>query len=101
MNDSICASICAGTFLKQTKRITMTLEQAKQAFEIIQKIDKNIEIINNLKYKKTHSIRFCKVEANESDFIILDKELIDTIVDHSLHVLTEEIWELEQELKLL
>lgn len=79
----------------------MTLEQAKQAFEIIQKIDRNIEIINNLKYKKTHSIRFCRVEANESDFIVLDKDLIDTILDHSLHVLTEEIWELEQELKLL
>lgn len=79
----------------------MTLEQAKQAFEIIQKIDRNIEIINNLKYKKTHNIRFCRVEANESDFIVLDKDLIDTILDHSLHVLTEEIWELEQELKLL
>ena len=79
----------------------MTLEQAKQASEIIQKIDRNIEIINNLKYKKTHSIRFCRVEANESDFIVLDKDLINTILDYSLHVLNEEIWELEQELKLL
>ena len=79
----------------------MTLEQAKQASTILQKIDRNNEIINNLKFKKTHSIRFCKVEANESDFITLDKDLIDTILDHSLHVLTEEIWELQQELKLL
>ena len=79
----------------------MTLEQAKRASEILQKIDTNNEIINNLKFKKTHNIRFCKVEANESDFITLDKELIDTIVDHLLHVLTEEIWELQQELKLL
>lgn len=79
----------------------MTLEQAKQASDILQKIDRNNEIINNLKFKKTHNIRFCKVEANESDFIILDKELIDSILDHSLHVLTEEIWELKQELKLL
>lgn len=79
----------------------MTLEQAKQASEILQKIDRNNEIINNLKFKKTHNIRFCKVEANESDFITLDKELIDSIVKHSLNVLTEEIWELQQELKLL
>lgn len=79
----------------------MTLEDAKHVSDILQKIDRNNEIINNLKFKKTHNIRFCKVEANESDFIVLDKDLIDTILDHSLHVLTEEIWELEQELKLL
>ena len=78
----------------------MTLEQAKQASEILQKIDRNREIINNLKLKKTHDIRFSRGNI-ESDFIILDKDLIDTIVDHSLHVLTEKIWELEQELKLL
>jgi len=77
----------------------MTLEQAKQASDILQKIDRNKEIINNLKFKKTHDIKFGRI--NESSFIILDKELIDTIVDHFLHVLTEEIWELEQELKLL
>ena len=77
----------------------MTLEQAKQASEILQKIDRNREIINNLKLKKTTDIKFGRI--NESSFIILDKELIDTILDHSLHVLTEEIWELEQELKLL
>lgn len=77
----------------------MTLEQPKQASDILQKIDRNREIINNLKYKKTHDIKFGRI--NESSFIILDKELIDTILDHSLHVLTEEIWELEQELKLL
>lgn len=77
----------------------MTLEQAKQASKILQKIDRNNEIINNLKFKKTHDIKFGRI--NESSFIILDKELIDTIVDHSLHVLTAEIWELQQELKLL
>jgi hypothetical protein len=77
----------------------MTLEQAKQASVILQKIDRNKEIINNLKFKKTHDIKFGRI--NESSFIILDKELIDTIVDHSLHELSEEIWELEQELKLL
>ena len=79
----------------------MTLEEAKQVCNILQKIDRNNEIITNLKFKKTHNIRFCKVEANESDFIVLDKNLIDTILDHSLHVLTEKIWELQQELKLL
>jgi len=77
----------------------MTIEQAKTASDILQKIDRNKEIINNLKFKKTHDIKFGRF--NESSFIILDKELINTIVDHSLHVLTEEIWELEQELKLL
>ena len=77
----------------------MNLEDAKRVADILQKINSNNEIINNLKFKKTHEIKFGRV--NESSFIILDKELIDTIVDHSLHVLTEEIWELEQELKLL
>jgi hypothetical protein len=84
---------------KQQKPKTMTLEDAKRVSDILQKIDRNKEIINNLKFKKTHDIKFGRI--NESSFIILDKELIDTIVDHSLHVLTEEIWELEQELKLL
>ena len=79
----------------------MTLEEAKRASEILQKIDRNNEIINNLKFKKTHNIRFCKAEVNEIDFIVVDKDLIDIILDYSLHVLTEEIWELEQELKLL
>ena len=77
----------------------MNLEDAKRVADILQKIDKNKEIINNLKFKKTHDIKFGRI--NESSFIILDKELIDTIVKHSLHELTEEIWELEQELKLL
>lgn len=78
----------------------MNLEDAKRVSDILQKIDKNNEIINNLKFKKTHDIRFGKGN-NESTFIVLDKELVDTIVKHCLHVLTEEIWELEQELKLL
>jgi hypothetical protein len=77
----------------------MNLEDAKRVADILQKIDKNKEIINNLKFKKTHDIKFGRI--NESSFIILDKELIDTIVKHSLHELSEEIWELEQELKLL
>ncbi len=77
----------------------MNLEDAKRVADILQKINSNKEIINNLKFKKTHDIKFGRI--NESSFIILDKELIDNIVKHSLHVLTEEIWELEQELKLL
>ena len=78
----------------------MNLEQAKQASYILQKINSNNEIINNLKFKKTHDIRFGKGN-DESSFIVLDKELVDTIVNYSIHVLTEEICELEQELKLL
>ena len=77
----------------------MNLEDAKRVSDILQKIDRNKEIINNLKFKKTHDVKFGRI--NESSFIIFDKELIDIIVKHSLHVLTEEIWELEQELKLL
>ena len=77
----------------------MILEDAKRVADILQKIDRNNEIIRNLKFKKTREIKFGRV--NESSFIILDKELIDSIVNHCLHVLTEEIWELEQELKLL
>ncbi len=77
----------------------MNLEDAKRVADILQKIDRNKEIINNLKFKKTHDIKFGRI--TESSFIILDKELIDSIVKHCLHELTEEIWELEQELKLL
>ena len=77
----------------------MTLEDAKRVVNILEKINLNNEIINNLKFKKTHDIKFGRI--NESSFIILDKELIDNIVKHCLHELTEEIWELEQELKLL
>jgi hypothetical protein len=78
----------------------MNLEDAKRVAEILQKIDRNREIINNLHSKITHDIRFGKGN-NESTFIVIDKEFVNTIVHHSLHVLTEEIWELEQELKLL
>ena len=78
----------------------MTLEQAKKASEILQKIDRNKEIINNLKSYRTHHIAFGKGN-NESSLIVIDKEFVNTIVDHSLHILIEEIWELEQELKLL
>ena len=78
----------------------MTESQAKRASDILQKINSNNEIINNLKFKKTYDIRFGKGN-NESGFIVLDKELVDTIENHSIHILTEEIWELEQELKLL
>ena len=77
----------------------MNLEDAKRVADILQKIDRNNEIIRSLKFKKTHDIKFGRI--NESSFIILDKELIDSIVKHCLHELTEEIWELEQELKLL
>jgi len=47
----------------------MNLEDAKRVADILQKIDKNNEIINNLKFKKTHDIRFGKGN-NESTFIV-------------------------------
>ena len=78
----------------------MTIEQAKTASDILQKIDRNKEIINNLKFKKTHDIKFGKGN-NESTFIVCDKDFVDIVVKNCLHELTEEIWELEQELKLL
>ena len=67
----------------------MTLEQAKQASDILQKIDDKSEIINNLKFKKTHDIRFGK-GTNESGFIVLDKQIVDSIVNHIIHILEEE-----------
>ena len=78
----------------------MTIEQAKTASDILQKIDRNKEIINNLKFKKTHDIKFGKGN-NESTFIVCDKDFVDIVVKNCLHELSEEIWELEQELKLL
>ena len=76
----------------------MTLEQAKQVSDILQKIDKNNEIINNLEFKKTYIIQFGRGN-NESSFNIIDKELIDSIIKHILHELSEEILKCEQEIK--
>jgi len=78
----------------------MTLEDAKRVVNILEKIDLNNEIINNLKFKKTHDIRFGKGN-NKSTFIVCEKDFVDNVVKNCIHELTEEIWELEQELKLL
>jgi hypothetical protein len=78
----------------------MTLEQAKQASVILQKIDDKSEIINNLKFKKTYDIRFGKGN-NESGFIILDKEIVDILVNHILFFLEEELLLLNKQLENL
>jgi hypothetical protein len=78
----------------------MNLEQAKKASDILQKINEYKESIHHLTFSETHSIRLCKLHEINS-FIILDKELVNEIVNHSLFTLKERILILTKELENL
>ena len=78
----------------------MNLEQAKKASDILQKINQYEEVIHNLTYSETHNIKFGKLHEINS-FIILDKEVVDEIVNHSIFTLKERILILTKELENL
>ena len=78
----------------------MTLEQAKEAAYILQKINQYEEVIYNLTYSETHNIKFGKLHEINS-FIILDKEVVNEIVLHSIFTLKEKILTLTKELENL
>ena len=96
MNDSICASICAGTFLKQTKPITMTLEQAKKASNILDRINIATEGINRLKFDDIDSISFNKVSGS---ICINQKDIVESIKHDTILFLKHEIEYLTKQLK--
>jgi hypothetical protein len=78
----------------------MTLNQAKEVSYILQKINQYEEVIHSLTYSETHNIKFGKLHEINS-FIILDKEVVDEIVNHSIFTLKERILILTKELENL
>ena len=78
----------------------MTLNQAKKASDILQKINEFKESIHHLTFSETHNIRFGKLhEIN--NFILLDKEVVNEIVNHSIFTLKEKILTLTKQLENL
>jgi hypothetical protein len=78
----------------------MTESQAKRASDILQKILEYKESIHYLTFSETHNIRFGKLhEIN--NFILLDKEVVDEIVIHSIFTFKERILTLTKELENL
>jgi hypothetical protein len=78
----------------------MTESQAKKASDILQKILEYKESIHYLTFSETHNIQFSKLhEIN--NFILLDKEVVNEIVLHSIFTLKEKILTLNKELENL
>ena len=78
----------------------MNLEQAKKASDILQKINEYKESLHYLTFSETHNIKFGKLhEIN--NFILLDKEIVDEIVNHSIFTLKEKIITLTKQLENL
>jgi uncharacterized protein with HEPN domain len=78
----------------------MTESQAKKASDILQKINEYKESIHYLTFSETHNIRFGKLhEIN--NFILLDKEVVNEIVNHSIFTLKEKILTLTKQLENL
>jgi uncharacterized protein with HEPN domain len=78
----------------------MTLNQAKEVSDILQKINEYKESLHYLTFSETHNIRFGKLhEIN--NFILLDKEVVNEIVLHSIFTLKEKILTLTKELENL
>jgi uncharacterized protein with HEPN domain len=78
----------------------MTLEQAKKASDILQKINEYKESLHYLTFSETHNIRFGMLhEIN--NFILLDKEVVNEIVNHSIFTLKEKILTLTKQLENL
>lgn len=78
----------------------MTLEQAKQGTDILQKINFINEIIDNLLTEKTLEVQFNKGPFLKS-FVVPDEKIIDLIVDNFIIHLKAEIFELTKELERL
>jgi hypothetical protein len=78
----------------------MTEIQAKKASDILQKINEYKESIHYLTFSETHNIKFGKLH-NINNFILLDKEIVDEIVNHSIFTLKEKILTLTKQLENL
>jgi hypothetical protein len=78
----------------------MTEIQAKKASDILQKINEYKESLHYLTFSETNSIQFSK-HHNINNFIVLDKELVSEIVNHSIFTLKTRILILTKELENL
>jgi hypothetical protein len=78
----------------------MNLEQAKEAAYILQKINQYEESVHSLTYSETHNIKFGKLHEINS-YIIIDKEIVNEIVLHSIFTLKERILTLTKQLENL
>ena len=78
----------------------MTLEQAKEASYILKKINQYEESVHSLTYSETHNIKFGKLHEINS-YIIIDKEIVNEIVLHSIFTLKERILTLTKQLENL
>jgi hypothetical protein len=78
----------------------MTESQAKRASDILQKILEYKESIHYLTFSETHSIQFSKLH-DMYNFILLDKEIVDEIVNNSIYIFKERILILTKELENL
>jgi uncharacterized protein with HEPN domain len=78
----------------------MTENQAKKASDILQKILEYRESIHYLTFSETHSIHFSKLH-NINNFILLDKEIVNEIVNHSIFTLKEKVLTLTKQLENL
>jgi uncharacterized protein with HEPN domain len=78
----------------------MNLEQAKKASDILKKINQYEESIHSLTYSETHNIKFGKLHEINS-YIIIDKEVVNEIVNHSIFTLKEKIITLTKQLENL
>jgi uncharacterized protein with HEPN domain len=78
----------------------MTLNQAKEASDILKKINQYEESVHSLTYSETHNIKFGKLHEINS-YIIIDKEIVNEIVLHSIFTLKERILTLTKQLENL
>ena len=78
----------------------MNLEQAKKASDILKKINEYKESVHSLTYSETHNIKFGKLHEINS-YIIIDKEIVNEIVFHSIFTLKEKILTLTKQLENL
>ncbi len=78
----------------------MTEKQAKEASDILQKINEYKKSIHYLTFSETHNIQFSKLH-NMGNFFILDKEVVDEIVIHSIFTFKERILILTKQLENL
>jgi uncharacterized protein with HEPN domain len=78
----------------------MNLEQAKKASDILQKINEYKESLHYLTFSETYNIKFGTLHEINS-FIILDKEVVNEIVNHSIFTLKEKILTLTKQLENL
>ena len=96
MNDLYVPVSALALFLNKTKLITMTLEQAKKASNILDRINISNEGINRLKFDEIDSISFNKISGN---ICINQKDIVESIKHDTILFLKHEIEYLTKQLK--